>query len=80
MPNTMLTSLDAAQMRAFYAAGYWQSDTIFSSAKAQAAARPDKIAIRDRFRAVTYSQLIEAADRLAAASAARPSPASMSCE
>ena len=66
MPNTMLTSLDAVQMRAFYAAGYWQSDTIFSSAKAQAAARPDKIAIRDRFRAVTYSQLIEAADRLAA--------------
>ena len=66
MPNTMLTSLDAVQMRAFYAAGHWQSDTIFSSAKAQAAARPDKIAIRDRFRAVTYSQLIEAADRLAA--------------
>ena len=66
MPNTMLTSLDAVQMRAFYAAGYWQSDTIFSSAKAQAAARPDKIASRDRFRAVTYSQLIEAADRLAA--------------
>ena len=66
MPNTMLTSLDAVQMRAFYAAGHWQSDTIFSSAQAQAAARPDKIAIRDRFRAVTYSQLIEAADRLAA--------------
>ena len=66
MPNTMLTSLDAVQMRAFYAAGHWQFDTIFSSAQAQAAARPDKIAIRDRFRAVTYSQLIEAADRLAA--------------
>ncbi|MDB5650469.1 MAG: hypothetical protein JWL62_1989, partial [Hyphomicrobiales bacterium] len=66
MFNTMLTTLSATQMRAFYEAGYWRDDTIYSMARSWAVRTPDSFALRDRHRRLTYRALVEAADRLAA--------------
>ncbi|MDB5643829.1 MAG: hypothetical protein JWN07_3146, partial [Hyphomicrobiales bacterium] len=67
MFNTVLTSLSATQMKAFYEAGYWRDDTIYALAAKWAKERPDAFVLRDRLRRVTYAQLVDAADRLAGA-------------
>lgn len=66
MANTLLTSLSAPQLRAFYEAGYWQDATVYSSVREHAAATPEKVAIRESARQLTYAAAIDAADRLAA--------------
>ena len=66
MANSILTSLSAQQLRSFYAAGFWRDDTIYSLVRGHAESAPDKFAMRDRLRRVTYRQLAAAADRLAA--------------
>lgn len=67
MTNTVLTRLNQPEVRSFYAAGWWQADTLYSLVRRVSQARPDKIAIRERWRSLTYQELIAAADRLAAA-------------
>jgi non-ribosomal peptide synthetase component E (peptide arylation enzyme) len=67
MSNTMLTLLSGVQLRSFYAAGYWRDETIYSLVRAQAEKKPDSIAVRERFREITYGSLIDAVDRLAGA-------------
>jgi acyl-CoA synthetase len=67
MFNTVLTSLSATQMKAFYEAGHWRDDTIYALAHGWAQQRPDAFVLRDRLRRITYAQLVDAADRLAAA-------------
>jgi acyl-CoA synthetase (AMP-forming)/AMP-acid ligase II len=62
----ILTLLSAAQMDAFYEAGYWRDETIYSLIGQHAARAPDKAAIRERLRLITYRSLVDAADRLAA--------------
>lgn len=66
MFNSVLTLLSAGQIREFYAGGFWRDETIYGEVKQHERQAPDKVAIRDRFRAVSYRNLIEAADRLAA--------------
>jgi acyl-CoA synthetase (AMP-forming)/AMP-acid ligase II len=66
MPNTVLTLLDRPQLEAFYASGQWRSDTIYGLVRAHALRQTEKVAVREGTRAVTYGELIEAADRLAA--------------
>lgn len=48
MFNTMLTTLSATQMRAFYEAGFWREDTIYALAKGWAERTPESFALRDR--------------------------------
>jgi acyl-CoA synthetase len=67
MGNVLLTLLSAAGTRQFYAAGHWRDDTIYSLVRGHARATPEKVAIRERFRTVTYGALVDGADRLAAA-------------
>ena len=67
MSNTILTLLSTAQLDAFSAAGYWHDRTVYSLTRAHAEQTPDKVAIRERVRDVTYRALIDAADRLAGA-------------
>lgn len=67
MPNTMLTLLNQPDARAFYEAGYWQSDTIYGLVRRTAEISPDKVAVRERARRISYRELVDAADRLAAA-------------
>ncbi|MDB5507681.1 MAG: hypothetical protein JWL93_150 [Hyphomicrobiales bacterium] len=66
MFNTMLTTLSASQMRAFYEAGFWREDTIYALARAAAERAPESFALRDQHHRMTYAELVEAADRLAA--------------
>ena len=66
MHNTMLTTLSQAQLEAFYADGHWRPDTIYTLVRGHAELAPDRVAVRDAVRAVTYRELIAAADRLAA--------------
>lgn len=66
MINTTLTLLSAPQIKAFYEAGHWTDKTIYASASEHARATPDSYAIRDRLRRLTYAQMLDAADRLAA--------------
>ena len=66
MMNTTLTLLSAPQLRAFYAAGHWTDDTIYLSARKHADSHPDAYAIRDGKRRLTYRQLLDAVDALAA--------------
>lgn len=66
MFNAVLTLLSASQIRAFYKAGFWRDDTIYSEVSGHAQRTPDKPAARDRYRRFTYRQIVDAADRLAA--------------
>jgi acyl-CoA synthetase len=64
--NTILTRLSAALIRKYEAEGFWQSDTIYSLVRGHAERAPDSFAVRDRFRRLTYRDLLAAADALAA--------------
>jgi acyl-CoA synthetase (AMP-forming)/AMP-acid ligase II len=65
--NTLLTLLDDAQVRAFTSAGHWGEQTIYALVREHADRAPDRAAVRERDRCLTYRELVEAADRLAAA-------------
>ena len=67
MANTMLTLLSAAQLRAFTEAGHWRDDTIYGLVAEHARTTPEKIALRDRQRAISYHELVATADAFAAA-------------
>jgi len=66
MRQNLLTLLDARDLAAYTAAGYWGEETLYAIAARHAAATPGAFALRDRHRRLTYHALVEAADRLAA--------------
>jgi acyl-CoA synthetase (AMP-forming)/AMP-acid ligase II len=66
MTNRVLTRLDREEMQSFYSAGYWQDTTIYRQVLSHAVSSPDKVAIQERDRSVTYSGIAHAADRFAA--------------
>jgi acyl-CoA synthetase len=63
---SIATRLTPELIERYTAQGFWRNDTIYSLAKGHAGRAPDSFAVRDRYRRVTYRQLIEAADALAA--------------
>jgi acyl-CoA synthetase (AMP-forming)/AMP-acid ligase II len=65
MTNRMLTRLDLPQAREYYAAGYWQDETIYTRARKAATNNPDRVAVMERSRSISYRSLLDAADRLA---------------
>jgi acyl-CoA synthetase len=65
MPGPILTLLNARDLAAYTAAGYWGRETLYDIAARHARATPDAFAVRDRHRRLTYAELVEAADRLA---------------
>jgi acyl-CoA synthetase len=69
--NTILTRLSTELIREYEAEGFWRRDTIYALVRGHARRAPDSFAIRDRFRRITYRQLLEAADTLAADLAGR---------
>ncbi len=71
MSGALLTLLDASTLAAYTAAGYWGDETLYAVAARHARATPDRFAVRDLHRRLTYRVLIEAADRLAAEMAGR---------
>ncbi|MEE2761093.1 MAG: AMP-binding protein, partial [Pseudomonadota bacterium] len=63
-----MTALGSADnTKTFYDQGYWRGDTIYGLAQDHAARWPEKAAVRERHRAVTYAQLLDATDRFAGA-------------
>ncbi len=62
---TILTLLSAESIKQYYASGFWRDETIYAVVEAHARRTPDRIAIRDAFRSLTYGELIAAARTLA---------------
>ena len=71
MTNTLLTLLDPDAAHRFRADGHWGDDSIYALVAGRAAAMPRAPALRDRWRRVSYGDLIAAVDRLAASLHAR---------
>ncbi|MDR0357979.1 MAG: acyl--CoA ligase [bacterium] len=65
--NRLLTLLTEAQARAFTEAGHWRDQTVYALTREHAGRDPGRVAIRERLRSTTYGELVDAADRLAAA-------------
>ncbi|MFL6950589.1 MAG: class I adenylate-forming enzyme family protein, partial [Xanthobacteraceae bacterium] len=62
---TILTLLSSELIRQYYAEGFWRDETIYALVAAHARRAPDAYAVRDRYRRVSYGELVAAADRLA---------------
>ena len=65
MNNAKITTHSAAQRRQYRASGFWQDTTIFQIVQGHAERAPDRFAVHDRYRRLTYRQLVEAAECLA---------------
>src|SRR3954465_4381803 len=63
--NTILTRLSAELIEKYEAEGFWQGDTIYALVRRHAEHTPQAFAVRDRYRRLTYAQLLAAADALA---------------
>src|SRR5437868_6902598 len=66
MTGPLLTLLNAQSLAAHTASGYWGDETLYAVAARHARLTPNSFAVRDRHRRLTYAELVEAADRLAA--------------
>jgi acyl-CoA synthetase len=64
--STILTLHDPQTARAYYEAGYWRSDTLYGLASQHARARPNAYALRDGMRRLTWRELVQWTDTLAA--------------
>ena len=74
MTGPLLTLLNARSLAAYTAAGYWGDETLYAVAARQARVAPDRFAVRDGGRRLTYAALVAAADELAASWAAHLRP------
>ena len=61
-----LTLHHPANARAYYEGGFWREDTFYTLAAKNAAARPNAVALRDGRTSLTWAQLLQAVDGLAA--------------
>src|SRR5260370_40641408 len=66
MTGRLLTLLNAPDLAAYPAAGYWGEETLYAIAARHALMTPEAFAVRDRHRRLTYRALVAAADGLAA--------------
>src|SRR5215471_13376362 len=63
--SATLTLLAPSLIQQYRAASFWRDDTIYALAGAHARRAPGRAAARDRFRRVSFGELLAAADRLA---------------
>jgi len=70
MTGPLLTLLNAQSLAAYTASSYWCDETLYAIAARHARSTPNRLAVRDHHRRLTYTELIEAANRLAAGLAA----------
>ncbi|HET7159915.1 MAG TPA: class I adenylate-forming enzyme family protein, partial [Burkholderiales bacterium] len=64
--STLLTLHDPQVARRYYSEGHWQSDTLYARVRHHATVRPDAYALRDARRRLTWSQLAQWVDVVAA--------------
>ncbi len=63
--NTLLTMLDVAAAREFYARGYWRDETLYGILAAWAEKTPDRIFLRDTNAALSYRDALKWVDAFA---------------
>ena len=54
----------AEKITEFYDRGFWYDDTIYSLVRHNETKTPDNVAFRERYRVVTYGELLDATDHL----------------
>ncbi len=64
--SRILTLHDPQTAHGYYASGVWRGDTLYSLLRGHAATRPQAYALRDSQRRITWSQLAQWVDALAA--------------
>ncbi len=64
MTKTVTKFASAEKIREIYDRGFWRDDTIYSLVRHNGTVTPDKVAFRERYRIVTYGELLDAADYL----------------
>jgi acyl-CoA synthetase (AMP-forming)/AMP-acid ligase II len=65
MSNMLLTLFSADRYHEHYRSGFWRDDTVYSLVEGHAAHAPNSIAVRTAHGAVTYAELLAAADSFA---------------
>ena len=71
MTSRILSLLSRASLEDYYRRGWWRDETVYAVARGHAERSPDRPALRDRHRRLTWTELIDAVDRFAADLAAR---------
>lgn len=66
MTASILSLFNKAAAEEFYRQGHWRDDTIYAVVKNHAAQMPDRFALRDQTRRLTWRGLLDAVDRFAA--------------
>lgn len=64
--QNLLTRTTHGQLQKFYASGYWRDETLYDLAAAHAGTTSNKIAVRDSHRSLSFRELVDLADRIAA--------------
>jgi acyl-CoA synthetase (AMP-forming)/AMP-acid ligase II len=65
MTSPLLTLLSADSIKRNYASGFWRDETIYDVAAAHARRAPNRIAVDDSYRSLSFGELIAAAIALA---------------
>jgi acyl-CoA synthetase (AMP-forming)/AMP-acid ligase II len=63
--NTVLSLLSAERLGEHYGSGFWRHDTIYSLVEQHARRSPERFALRDRTRRLSYQELLGEAEALA---------------
>jgi len=63
--NTILTTLDLAKAREFYAHGYWRDETLYDTLVKRAEATPQRVFLRDTNTALSYGETLKWVDAYA---------------
>lgn len=71
MTSTILSLLNAQAIDEYYRKGYWRDETIYAAVRLNADRAPDHPAIRDRFRRLSFGELVLSVDGFAADLAGR---------
>ena len=66
MTSRLLSLLSRASLEDYYRRGWWRDETVYAVVRGHAERSPDRPALRDRHRRLTWDELIEAVDRFAA--------------
>lgn len=64
--SALLTLLDIEQAKSFYEKGFWRDETMYSRLRHWARASRDGVALRDSNSCLTYGELLDCVDELAA--------------
>ena len=71
MTSHILSLLNSGALAEYHRLGHWRDETIYAIARTHADRSPDRYALRDQARRLTWRELIEAADAVAADMAGR---------